>query len=182
MAHKILEVILHPHETLRKIASPVSVFDKEIEKLAHDMIATMYHYSGIGLAANQVDVLKRVFILDVNWRGDPDEDGAKIEKVPEIYINPEILSESGVVEYEEGCLSIPKFYGIVERSANIRVRYQDLSGKTHEADFDDLQAIAFQHELDHLNGVMFFDHLSSFKRRVLLEKYTKAQMEPKKED
>src|SRR5688572_12477194 len=98
---KVLQVVYHPNEVLRKKAEKVEVFDKELSELAANMATTMYHYRGIGLAANQVNVLKRIFILDVNWR-DPTEDEKKVDKKPEVFINPEILSETGQTEYEEG--------------------------------------------------------------------------------
>lgn len=180
---KVLPVVIYPQEVLRKKAKPVQAFDKELATLAENMLETMYAYRGIGLAANQVGNLSRIFVLDVMWR-EPDEEGAKkkIEKSPEIYVNPEIVSKQGTIEYEEGCLSIPKMYGMVKRSETIEVKYQDLKGAEHRATLTELRAIAFQHELDHLNGVMFFDHLSLFKRRLLLEKFAKMQMEKGKEE
>lgn len=177
---QVLPVVIYPHETLRKKALPVEAFDKSLEELASRMIDTMYSYRGIGLAANQVDVLKRVFVLDVEWR-EASEDEKEIKKSPEVYVNPEILTRNGEIEYEEGCLSIPKMYGLVHRSETLEVKYQDLKGVEKRQTLTALKAIAFQHELDHLNGVMFFDHLSSFKRRTLLEKFAKMQSEIKKE-
>ena len=178
---KVLEVIIFPHETLRKKANVVTTFDKSLSDLASNMIETMYSYRGIGLAATQVNDLRRLFVLDVTWR-EPSEEENKVEKNPEVFVNPELVDESGEIEYEEGCLSIPKVYGMVERSESIVVRYQDLKGNKHEAAFSGLKAICFQHELDHLNGVLFFDHLSTFKRRILLEKFQKLQLELKKEE
>lgn len=171
-----LAVLIYPHKTLREKAKIIESFDKELASLATNMSETMYRYRGIGLAANQVDVLKQIFVLDVNWR-DEDEDRKKVPKSPEYYVNPEILSREGEIEYEEGCLSIPKMYGLVKRSEIIEVKFQDLKGKEHRATLTGLRAIAFQHELDHLAGIMFFDHLSPFKRRTLLEKFNKLQLE-----
>ncbi len=173
---KGLAVLIYPHQTLRAKAKPVELFDKELATLASKMSETMYRYRGIGLAANQVDVLQQIFVLDVNWR-EEDENGNTVPKSPEFYINPEILSSEGETEYEEGCLSIPKMYGMVKRSEIIEVKFQDLKGKEHRATLSGLRAIAFQHEFDHLAGVMFFDHLSAFKRRTLLEKFNKLQLE-----
>lgn len=173
---KELKVVVYPHTALRAKALNIGSFDKELATLAADMAETMYRYRGIGLAANQVDVLKRIFVLDVNWR-DEDEDGKKVAKSPEFYVNPEILKREGETEYEEGCLSIPKMYGLVKRSEVIEVKFQDLKGAEHRATLTGLRAIAFQHEMDHLEGVMFFDHLSPFKRRTLLEKFNKLQLE-----
>lgn len=176
-----LEVVIYPFESLRQKALPVESFDQELKDLAESMSQTMYLYRGIGLAANQVNVLKRIFVLDVNWR-DSDEDEKKVAKAPEIYVNPEIISREGEIEYEEGCLSIPKMYALVKRSEIIQVKYQDLKGVEHRATMSELRAIAFQHELDHLNGIMFFDHITPFKRRTLLEKFNKLQLELSKEE
>lgn len=176
-----LPVLIYPHEILRQKAKLVEAFDKTLEDLAAQMLDTMYFYKGIGLAANQVGVLSRVFVLDVSWREVDEEGNKKVERLPEIYVNPEIVSKQGTIEYEEGCLSIPKMYGLVKRSEMIEVKYKDLKGKEQRATLSGLRAIAFQHELDHLNGVMFFDHLSLFKRRILLEKFTKMQIEAKKD-
>jgi peptide deformylase len=171
-----MKVVLYPQEVLRQTAKSVEVFDEDLKNLAQTMQSTMYDYRGIGLAANQVGDLRRVFILDVEWR-DPSQDEGPVQKNPEVYINPEIISYSGETEYEEGCLSIPGVCGVVKRHELIEVAYQDLSGKSIQERLEGLKAIAFQHELDHLNGVLFFDHLSAFKRRTLLEKYTKLQLE-----
>ena len=173
---KVLKVVIYPDSVLRQKALAVSEFGNSLAQFVEDMSETMYMYKGIGLAANQVGELKRVFILDTEWR-ERTEETKKVDKNPIAYINPEIISLEGSIEYEEGCLSIPQVYGLVERSETIAVRYQDVTGKSFEKELSGLNAIAFQHELDHLNGVMFFDHLSAFKRRMLLEKFNKMQLE-----
>ena len=173
---KVLKVLIYPESVLRQKALVVSEFGKELSQFVEDMCETMYLYKGIGLAANQVGVLKRVFVLDTEWR-ERSEDSKKVDKNPIAFINPEIVSAEGCIEYEEGCLSIPQVYGLVERSDLITVRYQDITGRSFEKELSGLNAIAFQHELDHLNGVMFFDHLSAFKRRTLLEKFNKLKLE-----
>jgi peptide deformylase len=173
---KVLKVLIYPDSILREKAHSVSEFGKELSQFVEDMCETMYLYKGIGLAANQVGELKRIFILDTEWR-ERTEDTKKVDKNPVAYINPEIISAEGSIEYEEGCLSIPQVYGLVERSETIAVRYQDETGRSFEKELSGLSAIAFQHELDHLNGVMFIDHLSAFKRRTLLEKFHKMQLE-----
>jgi peptide deformylase len=178
---RVLEVVLYPHEVLRKKAEEVTVFDDKLAELAQNLSETMYHYKGIGLAANQVNELKRIFVLDVDWR-EQGEDQKEVKKAPQVFVNPEIVSRAGELEYEEGCLSIPKVYGLVTRSEGITVRYHNLKGVRHEASLTELRAIAFQHELDHLNGILFFDHLSPFKRRNLIEKFTKMQLDLKKEE
>lgn len=173
---KVLPVLIYPDSILRQKAKPVSEFGKDLFQFVENMCETMYVYKGIGLAANQVGELQRVFILDTEWR-ERTENTKTVDKNPVVYINPEIVNSEGSIEYEEGCLSIPQVYGLVERSETIGVRYQDLTGKVFEKELSGLNAIAFQHELDHLNGVMFFDHLSAFKRRTLIEKFMKLQID-----
>lgn len=187
---KVLKVVIYPDNVLRKNCEKVVEFDSELKKLAHDMAETMYAYRGIGLAASQVAALKRIFVLDTTWTerelDSSDEEAPKkskkaAKKNPRFFVNPEILNADGDISFEEGCLSIPKVYGEVDRKETISVRYQDLEGKAHSEELEGLDAIAFQHELDHLNGVLFFDHMSAYKRRVLLEKFLKQQLELQKE-
>ena len=178
---KGLDVVKFPAAILREKAKKIEDFNSGLVELAEKMSETMYFYRGIGLAANQVGDLRRIFVLDVLWR-EPSEEEKKVEKSPEVFINPELLHREGHIEYEEGCLSIPKVYGIVKRSEFIRVKFQDLKGVVQEAELSGLKAIAFQHELDHLDGILFLDHLSAFKRRSLIEKYTKMQLDLAKEE
>jgi len=155
----VLPVIKIGHPTLRKKADEIDKFDSELNQLASDMIETMQVYNGIGLAGNQVNVLKRIFVIDF---GLIDENLS-----PKSYINPRILSLSGSALREEGCLSIPDVNADVERAARIEVEYQTLDGELVQEELEELAARVFQHELDHLNGVLFIDHLSSLQKKML---------------
>ncbi|WP_332116288.1 peptide deformylase [Azorhizobium caulinodans] len=163
----ILPILIIPEPQLRQISAPVPRIDKGIEKLAADMLETMYDAPGIGLAAIQVGVHKRVITIDIAREDAP--------KNPIVLINPEVVSASEETSfYNEGCLSIPEYYEEVERPAQVTVRYQDLKGATHEIAADGLLATCLQHEIDHLNGVLFIDHLSRLKRERVIKKFTKA--------
>jgi peptide deformylase len=163
----IREIISLPDKQLRLVSKPVETITPEITELVHDMFETMYDAPGIGLAAIQVAVPLRVVTMDV-----AKNEG---EKEPRVFINPEILSSSEDLSvYEEGCLSIPEYYEEVERPAQVRVRYMDLEGKVHVEDAEGLFATCIQHEIDHLNGVLFIDYLSKLKRDRVLKKFTKA--------
>lgn len=161
----ILTIRNYPDPVLSQKAEPVTVIDDEIKTLARDMAATMYDAPGIGLAAPQVGISRRLVVIDCSPK----------EEEPELItaINPEIIGAEGQVNEEEGCLSVPGYYAPVSRSACVRVRYTDLEGKTVERDAEDLLAVAFQHELDHLDGVLFVDHLSSLKKSIFRKKYKK---------
>lgn len=151
---------------LRKLAAPVAVIDSEVKTLVADMFETMYEAPGIGLAANQVGVLKRIAVVDV-----AEED----RKQPIALINPEIVWTSDELEaYEEGCLSIPDYYEEVVRPARCRVRYTDLHGRTGELEAEGLLAVCVQHEVDHLDGKLFLDHLSKLKRDLVTRKFRTA--------
>ena len=160
-------LVILPDAQLRRVSEPVTDITDEIRTLAADMIETMYDAPGVGLAAVQIGVLKRVVTIDAS----KDENA----KNPTVYLNPEIVwaSEEKRV-YDEGCLSIPEFYGEVERPDRVRVRYMNLDGETVEQEADGLLATCLQHEIDHLNGVLFIDHLSKLKRDRVLKKFTKA--------
>lgn len=160
-----LPILLYPHSNLRKVAQRVEHFDDGLRRLVEDMFETMYEAPGIGLAATQVDVHKKVAVVDVSEAKDR----------PLVLINAEILEASGVEEMEEGCLSIPEIHEKVARKERVRVRYQDLDGKEHEIDTDGLLAVCIQHELDHLDGRLFIDHLSPLKRERAVKKYEKLQ-------
>lgn len=150
----LLTIHTYPDRCLRKRARDVVAFDDQLVTLTQDMAQTMYEAPGIGLAAPQVNVNKRVVVIDVSENKDD----------LRILINPQITELEGEQEYEEGCLSIPGEFGIVKRAANIHVQAQDVTGAPFEFDADGLFAICLQHEVDHLNGVLFFDHLSKLKR------------------
>ena len=156
---------------MRLVSKPVEKVTAEIRKLADDMFETMYDAPGIGLAAIQVAQPLRLITMDLAKR---DENGESTPR-PRVFINPEIISSSEELSvYEEGCLSIPEYYEEVERPAQVRIRFTDLDGKVHEEDADGLFATCIQHEIDHLNGVLFVDYLSKLKRDRVLKKFTKA--------
>ncbi len=156
-----------PDNVLRQQAEPVTVFDAELQTLIDDMFETMYAAPGIGLAAPQVGVLKRLAVVDVSSRDD--------EQEPLVLINPEIVWESEDISvYEEGCLSIPEYYEEVERPAEVRVRYLDREGKEQEIKADGVLATCIQHEMDHLDGVLFIDHISKLKREMVWKKFQKT--------
>ena len=160
-------LVILPDAQLRLISEPVAAVTDEIRTLARDMIETMYDAPGVGLAAIQIGVAKRVVTIDTS----KDE----MARNPTVYLNPEIVwtSEEKRV-YDEGCLSIPEFYGEVERPDRVRVRYMNLDGQSVEQEADGLLATCLQHEIDHLNGVLFIDHLSKLKRDRVMKKFTKA--------
>ncbi|HYP11281.1 MAG TPA: peptide deformylase [Xanthobacteraceae bacterium] len=163
----IREIIKLPDKRLRLISEPVKQIDAGIRKLVDDMFETMYKAPGIGLAAIQLGVAKRVITLDLSKKEDDYE--------PQVFINPEILWQSEErAKFEEGCLSIPDYYEEVERPAEVRVKYLDLAGKKREIDAKGLLATCLQHEIDHINGVLFIDHLSKLKRDRVIKKFTKA--------
>lgn len=165
------EIIILPDKQLRLVSRPVEKVTTEIRRLADDMLETMYDAPGIGLAAIQVAQPLRLITMDLAKKS---EDG-ETRPEPRVFINPEILSSSQEMSvYEEGCLSIPEYYEEVERPAQVRVRFTDLDGKVQEEDAEGLFATCIQHEIDHLNGVLFVDYLSKLKRDRVLKKFTKA--------
>lgn len=163
----LLEILTVPHPTLKKKAKPVKEVDDDLRKQLDDMLETMYHERGIGLAANQVGFLNRVIVMDI----EQNEEGPG---TPIYLINPEIIWESE--EYsvlEEGCLSVPEQFGDVERPNKIRVKYLDYNGQEQEMEAEDLASHCVQHEIDHLNGKLFIDYLSSLKRNMMVRKVKK---------
>ncbi len=143
--------------------------------MIENMFETMYKAPGIGLAAVQVAVPRRLLIIDLQ---EPDEDGGEPVRRPHVFINPEILDRSDATKvYNEGCLSIPDQYAEVERPDSVRARWIDEAGKPREGEFDGLMSVCLQHEVDHLNGVLFIDHLSRLKRDMVVRKVTKARRE-----
>jgi peptide deformylase len=167
------EILVLPDARLRAIAEPIAKVDAEIKKLAKDMLDTMYDAPGIGLAAPQIGEMKRIVVMDLA------KDGEKPD--PIVMINPEILKYSDeTVTTEEGCLSIPEIYYDVERPAEITVKYTDLDGKEVEREAKDRLAICIQHELDHLDGVLYIDYLSRLKRDRVIKKFQKAEKLAKK--
>ena len=161
-------ILTLPDPRLRAVADPVVQIDAEIRQLARDMLETMYDAPGIGLAAPQVGELKRIVVMDLAREDEP--------KAPLVMINPEILKFSEeTVTTEEGCLSIPELYYDVERPAEVTVRFTDLEGNTVEREATERFAICVQHELDHLDGVLYIDYLSRLKRDRVLKKFQKAE-------
>jgi peptide deformylase len=161
------DILILPDKRLRQVSEPVKKITSEIKTLVEDMFETMYAAPGIGLAAIQVGVPKRVVTMDIAKR--------EGETEPRVFINPEITwSSDEPSTYEEGCLSIPEIHEDVERPAKVRFKYLDLDGKPHEAEADGLFATCIQHEVDHLNGVLFIDHISKLKRDRIVKKFTKA--------
>jgi peptide deformylase len=165
-----------PDPVLRQISKPVEVFDGELKTLIADMFETMYHAPGIGLAAVQVGVPIRLLVMDLQEPEDAENPESPIIKDPRIFINPEILwASETTVPYTEGCLSVPDQYAEVLRPDRIRARWQDPDGKVHEEEIDGLMAVCLQHEIDHLDGVLFIDHLTSLKRNIILRKLLKSK-------
>jgi peptide deformylase len=170
----ILPIIETPDPRLKVISDPVETFDDALQTLIDDMFETMYDAPGIGLAAIQVGEAKRLLVIDLQERDEEDEE--KVIRDPRVFINPEVLEESEELGiYNEGCLSVPEQYADVQRPAIIKARWQDRDGKVHEETLDGLMAVCLQHEMDHLNGILFIDHLSKLKRDMLLRKLTKQR-------
>ena len=165
----LLPIVTLPDEkTLREVSKPVTGIDSHVKKLWEDMLETMYRAPGIGLAAIQVGVPQRLLVIDLAKDGEP--------KKPLFVANPEITwSSEALSDYEEGCLSIPEYYEMVTRPAEIRLRYLNRQGEPNEMHATGLMATCLQHEIDHLNGVLFIDHISRLKRERVIKKFQKAQ-------
>ncbi|MFC3580762.1 peptide deformylase [Sphingomonas hylomeconis] len=171
----VLEILEVPHPGLRAVAKPVDTVDDAVKKIVADMFDTMYDARGIGLAATQVAIEQRIVTIDLQ-EPESDAEDAKPVRRPHVFVNPEIVSVSEELSsYSEGCLSIPEQYADVQRPARCRLKWLDEQGAGHEDDFDGLMATAIQHEIDHLNGVLFIDHISKLKRDMLLKKLTKQR-------
>ncbi len=155
---QLLSIRIYGDEVLRKTAEPVTSFDEKLKDFAQDLIFTMYQRDGVGLAAPQVGHSIRMFAVDTEWSA---EDG---KPNPVVMINPQITHKEGEISYEEGCISVPHIYSKVVRPSLIKYSYYDLDGKIHEETAEGYRAVAIQHEFDHLNGVLFIDHLSNLTR------------------
>jgi peptide deformylase len=163
----VREIIKLPDKRLRLVSEPVKRIDAGLRKLVEEMFETLYAAPGIGLAGIQVGVAKRVIIMDLSKKDDT--------RKPEVFINPEVTWASEEKStYEEGCLSIPEYYEEVERPAVVKVKYLDLEGKAREVEAGGLLATCLQHEIDHLNGILFIDHISKLKRDRIIKKFSKA--------
>ncbi len=164
----ILDILHYPDERLRNVARPVARVDADIQRTLDDMLETMYDAQGIGLSATQVDYPGRVVVIDVSEE----------RNQPRFLVNPEIIHRDGMVESQEGCLSIPGYCDTIERAESIRYRALDRDGKAFEDEADGLLAICIQHEIDHLDGKLFIDYLSPLKRQRLHKKYLKLSKQP----
>ena len=171
----IRPIVEVPDPLLRQKSTPVEKVDDEVRALIADMFETMYDAPGIGLAAIQVGIPKRILVIDLQ---EPKEEGGEPVRDPRVFINPEILDSSDQdVPYTEGCLSVPDQYAEVDRPDRIRARWLDEDGNAHEADIEGLLATCLQHEMDHLEGILFIDHLSRLKREMILKKLAKQRKE-----
>lgn len=162
---KLLEIRIYPDPILKEVCQPVTVFDDELKELVQNMFITMYNDNGVGLSANQVGVTKRLFVTDTS------NSGSKRT----VFINPEIISSGKIERWKEGCLSFPDIHAYVKRPNQITVRAQDETGKFFELDLQGLDAVCFQHEMDHLNGITFYDHLSSLQKNLIKKKIQNLQ-------
>lgn len=163
----IKPLIILPDPLLRQVSQPIERVDADLLTLADDMLETMYDAPGIGLAGIQIGIARRILVMDLAKEGE--------EKAPQVVINPEIIASSDERSvYEEGCLSIPDYYAEVERPARVTVKHIGRDGKEHVIEADGLLATCIQHEIDHLNGVLFIDHISRLKREMVIKKFTKA--------
>jgi len=162
----VREILTVPNPVLKQVSQPVDKVDDELRALMDDMLETMYDAPGIGLAAIQIGVPKRVIVMDLARQGE--------EPQPRYFVNPEILwASEETAPYEEGCLSVPEYYDEIERPARVRLRYLNYQGEQVEEEADGLYAVCIQHEMDHLEGVLFIDHLSRLKREQAVKKVRK---------
>jgi peptide deformylase len=164
----ILEIYTFPDQILRKKAETVTVFDQELERTVQSMLETMYVSSGIGLAAIQAGILKQIIVIDLN-SGEED----KSLREPHVFINPKIVTQSGTTVSEEGCLSVIDFRGEIQRAEKITVEYQDVTGEIQKMEAEEMMSICLQHEIDHLNGVLFIDHLPLLKQKMVKKRLKK---------
>lgn len=177
-----LPILSYPDPVLSAKALPVTRFSPDLENLVKNMLFTMYHAPGIGLAAPQVGVSERVFVLDVDYEREVITNSSGQDEIrmsnfqPMVFINPIITGTSGTTVYEEGCLSVPGVYEEVKRHKSIHVKYQNLKGETLELEADDMLAICIQHENDHLDGIVFIERLSNLKKNFYKKKMIKEKV------
>jgi peptide deformylase len=170
----IRPILTVPDPRLKQVSEPIAAVDDDIRALMDDMLDTMYDALGVGLAAIQIGVPKRVVVMDLTWG--KQEDGSEGVRKPLYFANPEILwASDDIVPYEEGCLSVPEIYDAVDRPAKVRIRYLNRNNATVEEEVEGLLAVCIQHELDHLNGIVFIDHLSRLKRERAVAKVRKIK-------
>lgn len=170
------ELLLFPDPRLKQVSTPVKEITDEIRELASEMLEIMYDEPGVGLAAPQIGQFIRMVVVDTDWT--QGEEGEIGNRNPLVLINPEIVAEEGKITWEEGCLSVPDFSAEVERSARVTLKALDLQGEEIKYEAEELQAVCFQHELDHLDGVLFIDRISRLKRNM----YTKRRMKALKRE
>jgi peptide deformylase len=177
-----LPILTYPDPILSTVATPVTEFSPDLENLVKNMLFTMYHAPGIGLAAPQVGVSSRIFVLDVDYDREVVTNSAGRDEIrmsnfnPMVFINPVITGTSGTTTYEEGCLSVPGIYEEVKRHKTIHIKYQNLKGETLEVEADDMLAICIQHENDHLDGIVFIERLSNLKKNFYKKKMVKEKV------
>lgn len=178
---ELIPIVKYPDPVLSKVAEPVLQFNQELKELVKNMLFTMYHAPGIGLAAPQVGRSIRLFVLDVDYDRETVTNSSGKEEVrmsgfnPMVFINPVITGTAGTTTYEEGCLSVPGVYEEVKRHKSIHVKFQDLEGNFHELEADDMLAICLQHENDHLDGIVFIERLSNLKKQFYKKKMAKEK-------
>jgi len=177
-----LSIVTYPEPVLSKVAAPVTDFGTHLETLVKDMLFTMYHAPGIGLAAPQIGQSIRLFVLDVDYDREVVTNSSGASEIrmsnfsPKVFINPVITGKSGTTSFEEGCLSVPGVYEEIKRFEKVHVRYQDVSGAFHEIEADDLLSICIQHENDHLDGIVFIERLSNLKKNFYKKKMLKEKV------
>ena len=157
----LLKILTYPDDRLRQVAQPVTEWSSDLNTFTQDMLETMYDDQGVGLAATQVGVLKRIIVVDCGLE----------HPEPHILINPEIIEVNGLTTFAEGCLSVPGLRAEIDRPERIRIRYQVLDGTESELEADGLLAICIQHEIDHLDGKLYFDHLPALERKAFIQSY-----------
>lgn len=190
----LLKIYTFPDEILTRVAKPITTITKDHKKLASDMLETMYYTPGIGLAANQVGILERIIVVDVDFECEDYEpgmtvpEGAEIhgdnvitQKNSRVFINPVIIKKNGKKSTKEGCLSVPEYTAEVERAKHIELKYLDLEGNEGHLEADGMLAICIQHEIDHLDGKLFIDRLSPLKKEFAQKKLRKERLERENE-
>ena len=175
------EILTEPNKLLREKSLAVEKVDEDLQKLMNDMLETMYAAPGIGLAAIQVGVPKRVIVLDIGWRNESEstkDEKQAVRKNPMYFVNPEIITKStNNSTYEEGCLSVPGQFAEIERPDKCHVKYLDYYGQPKEIKAEGMLATCIQHEMDHLEGILFIDHLSKLKKSMIIKKLSKQKKE-----
>jgi len=177
----IREILIYPDDRLREVAKPVEFpLTDEVKQIIQDMAETMYDAPGVGLAATQIGVPLRIAITDTDWRSEEvrhdDNDSPVAARNLKVWINPQFTwRETGLATWEEGCLSVPEVYEDVDRPATVRLKWQGMDGKIYEEDFEGFQAVALQHEFDHLDGILFIDKLSRLKQNLIKKRLKKRK-------